>query len=97
MFDKIKAQATRAKEFVQTHPTPVAVVVTSAITGGVTWKLTRDIAVRGFVAEATGVAYEWGYRMGELETEQLLAWNFLKEKGLLDEFTTNVLGRANGG
>lgn len=94
MLDKIRAAAQQTKQFVSDHQTPVAVVVTGAVSGGLAWKFSREYAVKGMVAQVTSQGFEWGYRMGELETEQLLVWNFLREKELLDEFKTTVLGHS---
>lgn len=78
MNDRVKTKLKQTKEFVAKHQTLVACAVTAVVTA----KVTRDQTMK----TVSYFLYEKGYEAGTLGMLLDEAYNFIKERGLENEF-----------
>lgn len=78
MNDSLRTRINKTKKFVAKHKTLVACAVTAVVTA----KVTRDQTMK----TVSAFLYEKGYEAGALNMLLDEAYNFIKERGLENEF-----------
>jgi hypothetical protein len=71
----------KAKQFVQKHQTTVACGATALVT----WKLTRDAALKQVMESITPMSYQWGVENGILAIQNTVMLDFIKANGQQDQ------------
>jgi hypothetical protein len=83
---RVQTKFDRIQRFIKEHPTFCACLATAIVTHRVTYIRTYRGTLQGVLQEATEAVYNWGHRAGEDGARVALLYEFLAQKGLMEEY-----------
>lgn len=90
MFDSIRPELEKAKQFAKNHHTTVACAATAIVS----WKMSKSVTTRSFaneIEELTELVYGWGRENGVLMLQNRVMLDFINLNDMGENLKDHIL------